>query len=83
MRAAIARSLPNPCDRPVRQAFLQHSFHLEAALHRDEAVTWPQLELPDNSSCIAALMNAPHGILVLLDGASTEAAFFETVSREV
>ena len=66
-----------------RQAFLQHSFHREAALHREEHVAWPQIELPDNSGCVAALMSPPSGVLVLLEASTTEHAFFEAVSREV
>ena len=76
----------NFANERLQQFFLQYVFYTEEAIHKEEGVTWPSVELPDNQGAIDVISAKDTGILLLLDGASKlasakEGAFFENVNE--
>ena len=80
---SIARAAAN---ERLQQFFLQYVFYTEETIHKEEGVTWPSVELPDNQGAIDLISLKDKGILFLLDAASKlasakEGNFFETVNE--
>merc|ERR1711965_245750 len=60
----------NFANERLQQFFLQYVFYTEEAIHKEEGVTWPSVELPDNQGAIDVISKKETGILFLLDGMS-------------
>ena len=76
----------NFANERLQQFFLQYVFYTEETIHKEEGVTWPAVELPDNQGAIDVISKKDTGILFLLDGMSKlasakEGAFFESVNE--
>ena len=75
----------NFANEKLQQFFLQYVFYTEETIHKEEGVTWPSVELPDNQGAIDVISMKDTGILFLLDSASKlqgakEGTFFESVN---
>merc|ERR1711965_848559 len=60
----------NFANERLQQFFLQYVFYTEEMIHKEEGVTWPAVELPDNQGAIDLISKKDTGILFLLDGMS-------------
>merc|ERR1711965_1250469 len=60
----------NFANERLQEFFLQYVFYTEETIHKEEGVTWPAVELPDNQGAIDLIAQKDKGILFLLDAAS-------------
>jgi len=77
----------NYANEQLHQLFVHTVFTDERAIHIAEGVPFPRLDLPDASSCIAAIAERPNGILWLLDSSTRlfgarEESFFLSANKE-
>ncbi|KAL1520554.1 hypothetical protein AB1Y20_022130 [Prymnesium parvum] len=56
----------NYANEKLQGFFLQSIFDGEQALYLEEKIPWASIAAPDNSHCIKALEDVPHGVLTLL-----------------
>ena len=77
----------NFANERLQQFFLHYVFYTEEAIHKEEGVIWPNVELPDNQGALDLIAKKDTGVLFMLDAASKlqgakETDYFESINKD-